>query len=102
MNHDDLHEKLSAWQPALPDDPGFQRAVWHRIDAESAPTTFPALVNGVAEFLTRPLVGIPVATATIALAIALAIHNGTESRDETWSNLAASYGMVINPISHTE
>ena len=102
MNDDDLHEKLSAWEPVLPEEPGFQKAVWHRIDSESAPVTFSGLVNSAADFVTRPVVGIPVAAAIITFAIVLAVHNGTESRDETWSDLAASYGMAINPISHTE
>ncbi|MDF1754520.1 MAG: hypothetical protein P1U89_17180 [Verrucomicrobiales bacterium] len=100
MNDDELRRMFAQNRPDLPGEPGFQREVWKKIERQSEMMSLPYLVKISGDFLTRPSLGIPLALAAIVCSAWLAIHNGMEARDETWTKLGLSYNEVINPITH--
>lgn len=99
MNDEELERHLREWQPEMPEEPGFRRAVWAKIEKDS-PTGLSAIVRGFFDWVNRPQVGIPVAIAVLAIAGVLALLNGRASHEEVMFQMATSYHNTINPLNH--
>ncbi len=103
MNDHELKQLFQQNQPALPDDPGFQRDVWHKIaEGNNQGISFSDFLNVALDFLTRPMVGVPLAILCIAGSATLSFYNGIESREQTWVELSLSYNQLINPLTHNQ
>ena len=100
MNDEELKKALSGWHPEMPEEPGFHRSVFRRVNRLEETPSVAENIRGIIDWLTRPVIGLPAATMILAITTWLAIYNGTTSRDETWTNLSANYGELINPMSH--
>ncbi|MDF1811229.1 MAG: hypothetical protein P1V20_03415 [Verrucomicrobiales bacterium] len=100
MKDEDLRRLFKRNPPELPVERGFQREVWQKIGRRNEILSLPFLLKTTGDFLTRPALGIPLAVAAVACSAWLAVHNGVESRNETWNELALSYNQIINPINH--
>jgi hypothetical protein len=101
MNDNEIKQLFRQNQSALPDDAGFQREVWQKI-AQSKPDVVSLALawRKMLDFLTRPLVGLPLGLACIAASALLAFYHGVESREQTWVDLSMNYHHWINPLSH--
>jgi len=101
MNDYELKQLFTQNQPALPDDPAFQREVWHRIaQGGNEGISFSSLFKTLTDFLTRPTVGVPLAVSCVALAAILGFLNGNATQEQVWLELSFNYNELINPLSH--
>lgn len=97
MNDNELKSLFEASHPDLPDESGFQREVWKRIEQRSEFMSIPSLLSSLGELLFKPGIGLPIAAAAIVCSGLLAYHNGVQSREATWSELANNYNRIISP-----
>ena len=85
MNNNELERRLADWKPELPNRPGFHGEVWRRIEDKKSSNLLSTL-DGMINFITRPIIGLPAAAIVTVFAVLLAIHNGIKERDDTWTN----------------
>ncbi len=101
MNDDELNRQLSEWEVDIPEDPHFRSAVWREIAMRDASSTG-ARFRDVMESLFTPRLAVPAGVIALIITAALATAHGLESREQTWSNLAAAYSHAIDPVAHSE
>ena len=63
---DDLSRLLAEWQPGVPEPTDFRRAVWQRIEAESAPAE-PGWLARFVDRICRPRLAVPALAVVMAL-----------------------------------
>ena len=101
MNDEELERHLKQWQPEMPEEPGFRRNVWAKIERDASNSAdFPSIATRFFDWINRPNVGIPMAAAVLAIVGVFALMNGRASHDEVMLQMATSYHNTINPLNH--